>query len=405
MPAFTMTYIGGPTALIGLDGVRFLTDPTFDPAGTAYPTDIYTLKKWEGPAINTDQIGQVDAVLLSHDHHYDNLDHAGRQILVSAAQVLTTVDGADRLGGHAVGLAAWQSVEIAGPAGRTVRVTGTPARHGPSGGDRGPVTEFVLAFTDAPNDGLYISGDTVWYEGIEEIARRFNITAAVFFMGAATVKAAGPSHLTMTAEEGVRAARLFDKAIIIPLHYSGWEHFSESRNDIQSAFSSAGLQRRLRWLEPGVATSVDWKPLLDDQSTRDTVERLFAKIASAEPPELIASEFSEEIDWDIAGDVHHVPWIGKRKGRAGVADFFHELRRWIEPVRFQVLSIVVDGEQAVALGELVSQVKSTGGTIESAFAIEFIVRHGLIVRYRLFEDSFAVSRAVVGSNFEESSPS
>jgi L-ascorbate metabolism protein UlaG (beta-lactamase superfamily) len=155
-----MTYIGGPTALIELGGVHFLTDPTFDPAGTEYPTDAYTLKKWEAPAISADQLGQVDAVLLSHDHHYDNLDHAGRQALAGATQVLTTVDGADRLGGHAVGLAAWQSVEIAGPAGRTVKVTGTPARHGPSGGDRGPVTGFVLAFTDAPNDGLYISGDT-----------------------------------------------------------------------------------------------------------------------------------------------------------------------------------------------------------------------------------------------------
>jgi hypothetical protein len=55
----------------------------------------------------------------------------------------------------------------------------------------------------------------------------------------------------------VRAARLFDKASIIPLHYSGWEHFSESCNDIQSAFSGAGLQDRLRWLEPGVVTSVN----------------------------------------------------------------------------------------------------------------------------------------------------
>jgi L-ascorbate metabolism protein UlaG (beta-lactamase superfamily) len=75
-------------------------------------------------------------------------------------------------------------------------------------------------------------------------------------MGAATVSAAGSSHLTMTAEEGVRAARLFDKAAILPLHYSGWEHFSESRDDIQRAFASAGLESRLRWLEPGVATSV-----------------------------------------------------------------------------------------------------------------------------------------------------
>src|ERR1035438_5555088 len=98
MPAFTMTYIGGPTALIELGGVRFLTDPTFDQAGTVYPTDAYTLKKWEGPAIGADQLGQVDAVLLSHDHHYDNLDHAGRQVLAGAADRKSTRLNSSHLG-------------------------------------------------------------------------------------------------------------------------------------------------------------------------------------------------------------------------------------------------------------------------------------------------------------------
>lgn len=33
-----ITYLGGPTALIEWGGVNLLTDPTFDPAGTTYPT-------------------------------------------------------------------------------------------------------------------------------------------------------------------------------------------------------------------------------------------------------------------------------------------------------------------------------------------------------------------------------
>jgi ketosteroid isomerase-like protein len=131
-------------------------------------------------------------------------------------------------------------------------------------------------------------------------------------------------------------------------------------------------------------------------STRQTIERLFERITASAAPEEIASEFSEEIDWDIAGDVEGVSWIGRRYGRSGVADFFRELRERIEPVRFHIRSIVAEGEQAVALGELTSRVKATGKTIESEFAIEFVVRGDLIVRYRLFEDSFAVSRAAAG---------
>jgi len=45
-----VTYIGGPTALLKWDGLRILTDPTFDPAGSTYPLNLYTLKKRDGPA-------------------------------------------------------------------------------------------------------------------------------------------------------------------------------------------------------------------------------------------------------------------------------------------------------------------------------------------------------------------
>ncbi len=252
----TFTYIGGPTALIELGGLRLLTDPTFDPAGTEYPTAVYTLRKTGGPAVPHESLGHIDAVLLSHDHHFDNLDSAGRDLLPSAGKVLTTPAGAERLGGHAGGLAPWQSVDLRAPDGRVLRVTGTPARHGPPGGDRGPVTGFVLAWESSPEQAVYVSGDTVWYEGVAEVARRFPVRLALLNMGAARVREVGPAHLTFTADEAVEAARAFPDAAIIPLHHEGWAHFSESRRQIEAAFASAGLQDRLKWMEPGRATVV-----------------------------------------------------------------------------------------------------------------------------------------------------
>jgi hypothetical protein len=76
-----------------LGGLGLLTDPTFDASGTAYPTPAYTLRKNQGPALPPDQLGRVDAVLLSHDHHFDNLDRAGRGCLSAAGRVLTTSAG------------------------------------------------------------------------------------------------------------------------------------------------------------------------------------------------------------------------------------------------------------------------------------------------------------------------
>jgi L-ascorbate metabolism protein UlaG (beta-lactamase superfamily) len=88
-----ITFVGGPTALLELGGVRLLTDPTFDPAGSDYPTPIYTLHKITGPAIRAEAIGTLDAVLLSHDHHFDNLDRAGRAMLATVERVFTTQVG------------------------------------------------------------------------------------------------------------------------------------------------------------------------------------------------------------------------------------------------------------------------------------------------------------------------
>jgi L-ascorbate metabolism protein UlaG (beta-lactamase superfamily) len=246
-----MTYVGGPTALIEWGGVRLLTDPTFDPAGSVYRTSAYELRKTLGPALTAEALGPLDAVLLSHDHHFDNLDNTGRAFLTRVGRVLTTAAGAARLQGGAEGFTAWQETDLSAPGGRVLRVTATPARHGPAHADRGPVVGFALAFRDDPTDVLYLSGDTVWYEGVREVSERFPVRTAVLFMGAARVRAVGDFHLTFTGVEGVEAARALSKATIVPLHFEGWEHFSESRPDIDGAFRHAGLADRLRWLTPG----------------------------------------------------------------------------------------------------------------------------------------------------------
>jgi L-ascorbate metabolism protein UlaG (beta-lactamase superfamily) len=246
-----MTYVGGPTALLEWGGLRLLTDPTFDPAGSVYRTTAYELRKTMGPAVAADALGRLDAVLLSHDHHFDNLDDSGRALLVRVPRVLTTAAGAERLGGTAEGLLPWQEREIPAPGGKVLRLTATPARHGPAHGDRGPVVGFALAFEDDPGNVLYLSGDTVWYEGVREVSERFPVRTAVLFMGAARVRAVGESHLTFTGAEGVEAARAFPEAAIVPVHFEGWEHFSESRPEIDRAFRDAGLADRLHWLPAG----------------------------------------------------------------------------------------------------------------------------------------------------------
>src|SRR5262245_22923826 len=118
-----ITHIGGPTALISLGGLTFLTDPAFDePRDYQLPGRVMT--KLTGPAIPAAELGPVDVVLLSHDQHKDNLDDSGRELLSSVPTVLSTPDAATRIPGVR-GLANWESVELDG-----VTVTAVPALHG-----------------------------------------------------------------------------------------------------------------------------------------------------------------------------------------------------------------------------------------------------------------------------------
>ena len=127
----SITLIGGPTALIEIDGFRLLTDPTFDDANTAYQLPDVTLEKTIGPALKADAIGPVDAVLLSHDQHSDNLDNSGRAFLKHAKRVLTTQAGAERLGGHVAGPVPCATSPLKDRDGNTRTTTATPDSPGP----------------------------------------------------------------------------------------------------------------------------------------------------------------------------------------------------------------------------------------------------------------------------------
>jgi L-ascorbate metabolism protein UlaG (beta-lactamase superfamily) len=82
-----LTHVGGPTVLIEAAGRRLLTDPTFDPPGRRYAFGWGTSsRKLAGPAMEAGALGPLDAVLLTHDRHDDNLDAAGRALLPEAGR-------------------------------------------------------------------------------------------------------------------------------------------------------------------------------------------------------------------------------------------------------------------------------------------------------------------------------
>ncbi len=257
-----ITHIGGPTALIEAGGWRLLTDPTFDPAGGKYSFGWGTgSRKLVAPSIAPADLGRIDAVLLSHDHHDDNLDAAGRELLPSAGSVITTAPGARRLGGDAVGLAPWETTTLDDGSKTRIEVTATPCRHGPplSKPIVGDVVGFSLAWEGQEHGTLWISGDTVLYDGVREVPERIEVGTAILHLGGVRFPATGPLHYTMTASQAVELCGLLDARTVVPIHYEGWKHFREGREAIESEFAEADEKVRdaVRWLPIGEAATLE----------------------------------------------------------------------------------------------------------------------------------------------------
>ncbi|KAH8754144.1 beta-lactamase superfamily domain-containing protein [Diaporthe sp. PMI_573] len=256
----SITHIGTATAILSIDGINFLTDPFFSPANTEYVFGQHVLKNSDSPALTLDALPPIDAVLLSHEDHWDNLDDLGRRLL-DGRRVLTTRDGASKLAPRpgVVGLAPWQTVDLLA-GGRTFHVTGTPCVHLPGGECTGFVVEceeFGVGPDGKPN-AIYFSGDTIY---VEEAARglreKWNVVVALMNLGRAKVQL--PEEKLQITMDGVQAAKLFRESgakLLIPMHFESWGHFTQFGGELKEVFKQEGLEECVHWLEPGVDTRI-----------------------------------------------------------------------------------------------------------------------------------------------------
>jgi L-ascorbate metabolism protein UlaG (beta-lactamase superfamily) len=253
-----VTYFDTAMVLLEIDGVRLLTDPVLDGVGSAFDYGPVHLEKTSAATITAEKLGLLDAVLLSHHQHGDNLDHGGRALLTRVPRVLTTVAAAAHLDPNAEGLASWQSVTVHGRSGGTVTVTGVPAQHAPDGlaEAAGPVTGFLVTTTTGTK--VYISGDTILFSGTEEIARRFApIDLAVLHLGRAQLEPFGPVNVSMTAEEAVTYARALGARKVLPVHFEGWAHFTEQREAATQTLAASAIAPRILTLRAGETTTLE----------------------------------------------------------------------------------------------------------------------------------------------------
>ncbi|MCS0635525.1 MBL fold metallo-hydrolase [Streptomyces sp. LP05-1] len=229
-----LSFIGNATLLIRYGDLTLLTDPNFLHRGQrAYLGHGLVSKRLTEPALDVRELPQdLDAVVLSHLHG-DHWDRVTRRHLDRSLPVVTTPHAARRLQGlhgfrRAVGLRTWEGHPLI--SGRQqVRVTSLPGAHarGPAARLLPPVMGSLLEFGDLGGPvrlRMYLTGDTLMYEGVREIARRCpDLDLAVVHLGGTTLP--GGLLVTMDGRQGVELLETVRPRRALPVHYDDYTVF------------------------------------------------------------------------------------------------------------------------------------------------------------------------------------
>jgi L-ascorbate metabolism protein UlaG (beta-lactamase superfamily) len=250
-------FIGTATVLIKYAGFTILTDPNFlHRGGKAHAGYGLFTTRLTDPAIELEALPPFDFVLLSHMHD-DHFDHEVVKRLDKKTPIVSTKHATDDLRKKGFkdlyALETWQSLTFyKGQA--SLKITSMPGRHGPGILTMAlpPVMGSLLEFS-APGEAnklrVYITGDTLVYEDLREIPRRYpDIDLALLHLGGTRIMGV---MLTMDAKQGVEMIKLVLPKVSIPIHYDDYTLFKSPLSDFKKHIDAMGLQEYVRYIERG----------------------------------------------------------------------------------------------------------------------------------------------------------
>lgn len=215
-----VTWLGHSTQLIELDGTTVITDPIF--GGRASPYTWAGPATWYAPPIPLDQLPDIDAVLISHDH-YDHLQLETMQAMAGWDTIFLAPLGvgahleywgvpADRI----VELDWWDSVMVG-----QVEIHATPARHasGRQLFDQNRTLWAGYALV-GPEHRVWFSGDTGLFPGVSEIGDRLGPFDVTMIEVGAYNQAWPDWHVG--PEQAVRAHQMARGDVFLPVHWGLW---------------------------------------------------------------------------------------------------------------------------------------------------------------------------------------
>ena len=235
-----ITLVRSATIIVELDGRRILVDPMLDDVGARPPIE-GTRNQVANPTVPLpfpaeEVVRDLDAVIVTHRHR-DHLDTRGEELLPRDVPVFCQPE--DEAALRTLGLDVRpvdDALEWDG-----LRVTRTPARHG-----TGRVAELLAPVSGFVLDDLYLAGDTVWFEGVEETIARFAPRVAVVNAGGAEFVEGG---LIVMGADDVR--EVVDRVpTVLAVHMEAINHCFLERESLKRAVPAVLVPEDGETLDP-----------------------------------------------------------------------------------------------------------------------------------------------------------
>jgi L-ascorbate metabolism protein UlaG (beta-lactamase superfamily) len=250
-------FIGNATTMIRFGGLTILTDPAFLHKGEHVDLGhgIWARREVE-PACQIADLPPIDLIVLSH-YHGDHFDDVAARELDKTLPIVSTSDAVDKLGalGFECGypLDTWESLEVRkGDA--TLTITAMPGKHATDDAVNAllmPVNGHMLDFSRNSDHlyRLYITGDTMLTDSLEEIPRRYpDIDLGLIHAGGTTFLV---TVVTMTGEQAVKAVEITKPRTAIPIHYNDFSVFQSGLDDFKKAAKASSTRTEFVYLAHG----------------------------------------------------------------------------------------------------------------------------------------------------------
>ncbi|TDZ19336.1 UPF0173 metal-dependent hydrolase [Colletotrichum orbiculare MAFF 240422] len=291
----SVSFVGTATTILEWQGIRILTDPNFLHAGDhVHLGPGVTAERQTNPALDLDELPEIDAVLLSH-YHEDHFDRLVENSLNRDFPIITTPHAKSCLASSSTKDEPFKRVQdldffddiqlnIVGrsPEARekhpAIKVTGMPGKHVPPGPLSvandvlkavPPTNGWMLELGYCPRLGfesnsatletgyrIYISGDTLFVDDLKKIPewlKNERIDLMLVHLGGTTIP--GPSApllmVTMDAKQGIKLMKLVDPDVTIPIHYDDYDAFLSPLDDFKKGVNEENKGDRVVYLDRG----------------------------------------------------------------------------------------------------------------------------------------------------------